>query len=463
MSGTPRTLWLGQHHRSKHQLRLSYGLDELHFASSYWYADVDFLDLEKRHGRELLEKIYFYITAFEANKLCSLRPDVLDLGPYRRFHTAAFADLWRTVAHRVWGQWRYEHDDPHYAGPEILGDTVTCDVGPLAVTPGSVQTLSFCGGGKDSLVALRLLEGSGIAYDSFAYSSSIYGASEPQHGLIDGLLKHASARHHRRLWTYDDFLDSPVARLHPELGSRYLLAAETPSSVFAALPLALTHGYRNLVVGHEHSADFSNLTWERSGEEINHQWGKSLQAEILLAEQVRRELLCNVDYFSLLKPIYDSLIFALLADDLPAVASTHSCNIQKPWCRRCPKCAYVWLGYMAYLPVAEVSAMFGENLLDLPENQLAFRRMLGLEEHTPFECIGTVGESRLAFELCRRKGLKGKAMDVFEAEVPAVDVAASLERYLQIGSSHAIPPSIFAPVRRLMEAGVARARRELPC
>ena len=45
----------------------------------------------------------------------------------------------------------------------------------------------------------------------------------------------------------------------------------------------------------------------------------------------------------------------------------------------------------------------GQNLLELPENQLSFRQLLGLEAHTPFECVGGVPEARLAFELCCRK------------------------------------------------------------
>ncbi len=28
----------------------------------------------------------------------------------------------------------------------------------------------------------------------------------------------------------------------------------------------------------------------------------------------------------------------------------------------------------------------------MPENQLAFRQLLGLEKHTPFECVGGVPE-----------------------------------------------------------------------
>ena len=65
--------------------------------------------------------------------------------------------------------------------------------------------------------------------------------------------------------------------------SASVTAAETPASLFGALPLALARGCTELVVAHERSADVGNLVWDRTGEEINHQWGKSLEAERRLA------------------------------------------------------------------------------------------------------------------------------------------------------------------------------------
>ena len=44
---------------------------------------------------------------------------------------------------------------------------------------------------------------------------------------------------------------------------------------------------------------------------------------------------------------------------------------------------------MAYMDINVINKMFGNvNLLDLPENYQHFRELLGLEEHTPFECVG---------------------------------------------------------------------------
>lgn len=112
-------------------------------------------------------------------------------------------------------------------------------------------------------------------------------------------------------------------------------------------------------------------------------------------------------------------MFSILACSLDAVPYTQSCNLKKPWCLRCPKCCYVWLGYAAYLPKEKVLATFGtnENVLDATENQEYFFQMLGLGDQVPFECVGQTEEVQLAFALCDAKGMKGKAMDMFKEKV----------------------------------------------
>jgi hypothetical protein len=438
---------------ARHQLSLSFRLDDLRFSTTIWYADVDLADLERLYGTQFMHKVYFHIAAFEANKLASLRPERFDLGPFRRFYTREFEQLWRTIFQKVWAQWRYENRLPDYQGPLITGDPADPVPAAAEVQPGPVDVLFFCGGGKDSLVGMKLLERARIPYSSLTYSHSIYGSASFQHELIGQLLNCCTPVSRHRQWVYDDFLDSPVLEIHRESGIRTLTAAETPSSVFAALPIVLRHGYRYLAIGHERSADTGNMIWDLTGEEINHQWGKSVEAEVLLSRYICRELIGNVSYFSLLKPIYDVLIFNLLERDLDALGYTHSCNIRKPWCCRCPKCAYVWLNYMAYLPVERVDPIFRCNLLNLPENDLSYRQMLGLENHTPFECIGQIGEVRLAFELCRRKGLSGQAMDSFRKEVKVTDWTQVARHYLTVdASAAALPPEFRTMIVPQMES-----------
>ena len=86
--------------------------------------------------------------------------------------------------------------------------------------------------------------------------------------------------------------------------------------------------------------------------------------------------------------------------------------------------------------------MFGENLFDVPENQVSYRQLLGLEEHTPFECVGQVEESRLAFALCSRKGLDGQAMEAFRKEVLPGWSPDGVEALYDVDQPHRIPAPI---------------------
>jgi len=440
----PITIFFKSYTRSKHQLSMNFGINDLSFVTSYWYNDVDLLALEERFGMSFMEKIYFHIMAFEVNKLTSLKPDFIDVGIFEKYHTSDFEKLWKTIQRKVWAQWRYENNLPHYQPPQFLSQSTNEILNPIQLEENNNQVLLFCGGGKDSLVSLKLLEKLNIDYSSCAYSSSIYGRSQPQHQLIEKLLKKASPIKQHKIWMYEDFLESPILELATEYGVISLTAAETPSSMFAALPIILQHHYRYISLGHERSADFPNLIWEETGEEINHQWGKSTEAEMLLNTYLKEQFISNVHYFSILKPIYDVVIFNLLRENLESILFTHSCNINKPWCKKCAKCAYIWLNYMAYLPIELVNQIFEINLFDVPENQLWFRQMLGLEKHTPFECIGQIEEVKLAFELCRRKGLRGKAMQMFIEEIKEFDCNSAIENYTTVNHNYPALPCHFA-------------------
>jgi hypothetical protein len=447
--------------RSKRQLAYTARLDDLQFSTSLWYESVDFQQLEARYGAPFMRQIYFHIVAFDANRLISLQPGRVDFGPFADLVTPQFAELWLAIFRGVWGQWRYENNLPDYHRPALTIQRGRA-AGPVAVNvaPGQARTLAFCGGGKDSLLAMRLLQEAGEPFDSLAYSHSVYGDHGRQHRLIDGLLDRTAAAARHRIWIYDDFLPAPVLRLCPELGVRSVAAAETPASAFAALPLALAHGFQYLLLAHEKSADSSNMIWAETGEAINHQWGKSLAAERLLATYIAGHLLSNVRYFSLLKPIHDAVIFATLGDYLDGVGATHSCNVEKPWCRRCAKCAYVWLNYAAYLPPAEVERIFGENLFDVEDNLEWFRQLVGLAEHTPFECVGQVEESRLAFELCARQGYQGKALAMFADAFPQASSPESLEPLFAVaGDAHLIPAELAGSVLPILERKATRGRQ----
>jgi hypothetical protein len=327
-----------------------------------------------------------------------------------------------------------------------------------------IEALSFNGGGKDSLVAATLLARADIRFATFAYSTPVYGRADEQHWLIDRLVERTASLRHHRLDISDNFAEAGIPKLLADRGMREPICAETPTSIFGVLPIAMQHGYRQLILAHERSADQANLRWPGTGEEINHQWGKSLAAERLVNGYLQSELISNVSYFSVLKPVYDVLIFNLLRQDPESVVCTHSCNIRKPWCGQCAKCAYVWLNYMAYLPCHLIREIFPENLFDHPATQTVFRQLLGVEAHKPFECVGEVDEARLAFELCRAKGLSGAAMDAYRNNVPPPDVTRLSDRYLAVSAEYgAIPPAVAERIFPQMTAAAEQAKRYITC
>jgi hypothetical protein len=448
------------------QLFVLANLDGHAFSTSIWYGDVDLEELSRRLGAECFERLAFHIAAFEINKLASLSPTHISFGPYARFVTRGFWELWSTVLYKVWAQWRYEHDLPDWRGP-ALGDAFVEEA--LLPSPARLErsaegdaVLLFFGGGKDSLVAAELLARSGVRYATQSYAHSVYGPPEPQHALIDALLDELGPLRRHQQWVSDDAFAAPLPKLVSGSSSRTLLAAETPSSIFAALPTVLTHGYSSMALAHEFSANRGNLIWSKTGEDVNHQWGKSWEAEALLSKYVGEQLVGGFHWFSILQPLSDVLIFELLRSAGPAVLRTHSCNVRKPWCFRCAKCAYVALCYAAHLPDGVYERVFAENVLDLLENELFFRQMMGLGEHTPFECIGEIDEARLALSLCAARGRRSRAIEIYRREAPKLNLDAVLARYATVHvGAHGIPERIGRSVLPAMEAAERSARERI--
>jgi len=450
-----RVLRLYEIRRERDHIGVTAGIDDLRFHFTVWYEDLDLDAVARQHGDELVDRLAFHVALFQINTICSLRPDTIELGAYARFATARFVELWKTIFRKVWAQWRWEHQLPDYHGPAFV-DPPAPPTTAARVPAGPVELLAFCGGGKDSLVALKLLERAGLPFATLGYAHSIYGAAAHQHALLDRIGAVTPRVRAERQWILDDFMDTPAIVLR-DLGVKSILAAETPASVFAALPLALARGYRGLVVAHETSANTGNLMW--AGEEVNHQWGKGWEAERLLDDYVRAELLADVHYFSVLQPIHDEVIFELLARDAELAPLTHSCNIRKPWCGTCAKCVYVWLQMAAHLPARVVEATFGDNLGERPENERWLRQQFGLAEHTPFECVGSATEARVALALLPRP--LGPQLAAFAAEIGPLDIRVLAAPLVEVSERHAMPTRVAAGVMPQLHAAAAAARQRL--
>ncbi len=90
------------------------------------------------------------------------------------------------------------------------------------------------------------------------------------------------------------------------------------------------------------------------------------------------------------------------------------------WCKRCPKCVFLFACFAAFLPKEEVISIFGADLFAKKNLLPLFRRILGIEGFKPLDCVGEPEEMILAM----RQAASGKeyagepAMRLFEEHFP---------------------------------------------
>ncbi|MBI2117826.1 hypothetical protein HYT95_02905, partial [Candidatus Peregrinibacteria bacterium] len=217
--------------------------------------------------------------------------------------------------------------------------------------------------------------------------------------------------------------------------------------------------------------------------EVNHQWSKSLAFEHLFQEYLRTFITPDLQYFSLLRP-WSELRIAHVFSHFPQYFDcTSSCNAnwkifkeekqqwlanrsatprssknarlrqgyggQPPlrvgWCGQCPKCAFTFALYAAFLPREKVLQIFNKNLFEDQTLLQTYMALLGIEGMKPFECVGTPEETKAAFLLIRERGEFNDtpAMQLFfERELPHItDTTKNIQAALDPTVDHAIPPA----------------------
>jgi hypothetical protein len=213
---------------------------------------------------------------------------------------------------------------------------------------------------------------------------------------------------------------------------------------------AILYGYDAIIFSNEQSASVATLEYD--GQQVNHQWSKSLEFEQRLRGYLKSHIAADLDYFSLLRPWSELAVTrefsrSTLYDDVFS-----SCNRnfrirgERPadrWCGQCPKCHFVFLALAPFVTKPRLLAIFGRNLLDDASLAPGFDALLEYREHKPFECVGEGRESRAAmFALAQRPEWREDALVARFAE----EILPQLERdnltlaaQLQPAASHFLP------------------------
>lgn len=259
-----------------------------------------------------------------------------------------------------------------------------------AYTPTNNTALVAFGGGKDSYVALSIMEKAGYACETVSII------------LSDAVKEALNASATRPLTLIKRTIDPKLIELNARTDIYNGHIPVTAINSFILLLWAAAQNIEAVVFANERSADEETVTI--NGVQANHQFSKTSMMEELLRNALSH--ISAPDYFSVLRSHSELMIgqqFAALDDDI----HHHflSCNknfkslrtdTRKRWCGECPKCAFTSLILSPFISKEKHIQIFGDDFLTREALFPYFRELLGLSEQKPWECVGTIDECRIA-------------------------------------------------------------------
>jgi hypothetical protein len=245
------------------------------------------------------------------------------------------------------------------------------------------------GGGKDSALTIETLVSAGKKCRCYAInkrcsiSATVEAAGLPPENLI------VSRRNFDR-----SLID---------LNKKGYLNGHTPFSAIVAFSAEITaylNGLKYIVLSNESSANESTV----AGQEVNHQYSKSFAFEKDFHEYEEKYLRTGIYYFSFLRPLTEFQIAKMFVSHRKYLPVFRSCNLGSKvspdiWCAECPKCLFVSLILSPFLEPEELAEIFGKDMLSDQTMLDYFIQLIGLSEHKPFECVGSIDEVNLAVSL----------------------------------------------------------------
>jgi hypothetical protein len=311
---------------------------------------------------------------------------------------------------------------------------------------GTEAPLVAFGGGKDSYVAGAIVEKADSASPS--YASVVLGET------VEQVLQKTAPS------------DLLIVRrkLDPKLLSlEGAFSGHVPITAINILVLTIEgmlRGSRAVLFANERSAD--EPTMKLGSVEANHQYSKSSAFEGLLRDAVAATGTDAPPSYSVLRPYSELWIgraFSRLKDPFGRFTSCNrnfrlAGDASRRWCGECAKCAFTSLILTPFISREEMLTIFGGNFLDRPKLQHQYQDLLGLSEHKPWDCVGTIDECRAALHRASGRELFAATRAVRELLPNVVEKCgeAALER--SWAEAMRVDPEGELP-RRYAEAGAA--------
>jgi hypothetical protein len=136
------------------------------------------------------------------------------------------------------------------------------------------------------------------------------------------------------------------------------------------------------------------------GIEINHQRSKSYQFESDFSQYIKKYISPDIEYFSLLRGMYEIKIAKIFAQYPQYFDIFSSCNnnfkliesnktTDHRRCGVCPKCTFVYATLRPFLSDEAIKKIFDQELYENESLLPLYKQLLGVDGIKPFECVGT--------------------------------------------------------------------------
>lgn len=260
------------------------------------------------------------------------------------------------------------------------------------------------GGGKDSVVTIKVLEEVGASFTTYSVNR-INAVKE----VIDVCSSKKEDIQVKRV----------LSKKLLDLNAEGYLNGHTPFSAivaFSSFITAMLNGMKYIALSNETSANESTVR----NSTVNHQYSKSYEFEKDFCEYIKTVTNSDIHYFSLLRPLAELQIAGLFSKAEEYHGVFRSCNAGSKkgiWCNECPKCLFVYIILAPFLAEDRLVEIFGEKLLDKPSLEKYFRELTGIDENKPFECVGTRSEVMAALRKYTEDGNVSMLTKKYESEI----------------------------------------------
>ncbi len=296
------------------------------------------------------------------------------------------------------------------------------------------------GGGKDSIVAGELLKEIGIDLATFVLAT----------GDTSGQTKSVSKVMEVKLSPIKRRIDKQIIAINKLPGS---YNGHIPiSAVFGLVGAmqATSNGDSYIVVANESSASLPQLKWGKS--DINHQWSKSLEFEILLQNYLHNYVSKEMVYFSAIRQLSSvgvaklfsnyTQYFEVFTSDNSLFKIQQNLREHPRWSKDSPKSLSSFILLAPWVDEPELLNIFGRNFLDLPELEELFLSLLGLSKEPILDCVGTPSELMYCIKILHKRNLFTKTALMNTALSYGLFDKTSTNIVEFIGSQHTIPKDI---------------------